>query len=420
MLTAEENERLTRVGAGTPVGELMRRYWHPIAAAGQLASSGTRPVTVLGEDLVLYRDRSGALGLVGNRCPHRSAGLLFGVPEEEGLRCAYHGWRFDETGACLEQPYEATEDPESRFREKTPVKAYPVQELGGLIWAYLGPQPAPLVPRWDLLVMDGVVRDIGWAMVPCNWLQITENSLDPVHVEWLHQYFANYVQDRLGNVSRQRTPGKHRLIGFSEFEHGIIKRRILEGETEDNEDWAVGHPHVFPNMLKSGSTKHPVFQIRVPVDDVRTLYFWYGAHPAKPGDEPSASGGPEAIPVFEVPVPGIRRDGEVEWSLVDNNSGQDMAMWFTQGPITDRSIEHLGFSDQGVILYRKQLERSLRIMEDGGDPMNTFRDPAKNVRLDLAVEEAKLAGTVGLPRGQTPSSGNVTKYSPIFNAAEAR
>jgi 5,5'-dehydrodivanillate O-demethylase oxygenase subunit len=411
MLTKEQNERLSRVAPGTPTGELMRRYWMPIAASSQLKGSGTKPIRVLGEDLVLYRDRQGTLGLLGNRCPHRRAGMVFGIPEDEGLRCAYHGWMFDETGRCLEQPYEQTEDPGSTFKDRVTIQAYPVEELGGMVFAYLGPQPAPLLPRWDLFTMD-CPKEIGWAVIPCNWLQISENSLDPVHVEWLHQYFCNYVMDHLGRPEEQREPSHHRFVDFTEFEHGIIKRRLCDDETEDVEEWAVGHPHVFPNMLKSGSVRHPVFQIRVPLDDTHTTYFWYSCHPGRT-DLPDF----DEVPFYEVPVAGLDPTGNLQWDLLDNNSGQDMVMWYTQGEITDRDQEHLGLSDKGVIMFRKQLEENLRKVEHGEDPMNTFRDPAKNQRIELAVEETKLGNSFSMDVGKR-RGGNASKYSPLFKAAE--
>ncbi len=197
MLTKEQNRQLTSVEPGTPMGELFRRYWHPVAAVSQMKERNTRNVRLLGEDLVLYKDRSGKYGLIDPYCPHRRMSMLFGIPQERGLRCAYHGWVFDETGQCIEQPYEETEDPQGNFKDKVKTKAYPVQELSGFLFAYLGRKPEPLVPRWDLYAMEGVDRDIGYAEVSCNWLQIMENSLDPVHVEWLHQNFYNYVVDQM-------------------------------------------------------------------------------------------------------------------------------------------------------------------------------------------------------------------------------
>lgn len=413
MLTKEQNEQLTRVGPGTPMGELLRRYWHPIAATSQMKDRHTMRIRILGEDLVLYKDRSGDYGLVGPQCPHRKMSMMYGIPEEHGLRCAYHGWMFDKTGRCIEQPYDDTEYPEGRFREKVRIQAYPVEEMSGFLFAYLGPKPEPLLPRWDLYVMEEVVRDIGYAVVPCNWLQIMENSLDPVHVEWLHQNFYNYVVERMGKVGRQRRRQLHEKIGFNVFEYGIVKRRVLVGETEESDDWKTGHPMVFPNMLRQGIAKRggAGFQIRVPVDDTHTAHWWYRCY-SKSADEQEQK--PEEIPFYEVPVPDLSENGEPQWGLLDNNSGQDIAAWITQGPIADRSEETLGRSDKGIILYRRLLEEQVGIMESGRDPMNVFRDPAKNVCLQLPTEESFLAGVAGYRPGQS-RTGASTKYSPILH-----
>ena len=146
MLTAEQNDRLTRVGPGTPTGELMRRYWHPIAAVAMMNDRSTKPITLLGENLILYKSKQGVFGLVDNYCPHRRMGMVYGIPTDDGIRCPYHGWMFDETGRCLEQPYEETEAPDNRFKDKVRIKAYPLQVKAGLIFAYLGPAPVPLLP----------------------------------------------------------------------------------------------------------------------------------------------------------------------------------------------------------------------------------------------------------------------------------
>ena len=183
MLSVEENKLLTQVGPGTPMGNLMRRYWQPFAAVGELDENPTKQVRLLGEDLVLFKDRSGDLGLIEPLCPHRRINLLYGVPLEHGLRCPYHGWAFDQSGACIEQPYEDEVDPESTFRDKIHTTAYPVKAAGGLIFAYLGPLPAPELPLWEPMVRANSMRDIGMSVLPCNWLQIMENSLDPVHLE---------------------------------------------------------------------------------------------------------------------------------------------------------------------------------------------------------------------------------------------
>ena len=178
---------------------------------------------------MLFRDRQGKRGLIAEQCPHRRASFLHGIPTERGIRCPYHGWEFNAQGKCLNQP----NDPDNpAFRDKVATDAYPVEELGGLLFAYLGPQPQPLLPRFDGFVTPGTIRMMGRALLPVNWLQIMENSLDPVHVEWLHQYMRNYVLRKLGKPEKQRAPSRHEKIGFDVFEYGLLKRRILEGQTE--------------------------------------------------------------------------------------------------------------------------------------------------------------------------------------------
>ncbi len=418
MLTAEQNERLTRVGPGTPMGNLMRRYWHPVAAVSQMKDNPTKAVRLLGEDLILYKDLSGKYGLVDNFCPHRRMSMLYGVPETDGLRCAYHGWMFDQSGACTEMPYEEIEDPQARFQAKVCITAYPVQEMAGLLFAYLGPQPAPLLPAWDVYTIPNVKRDVGYAELPCNWLQCQENSLDPVHVEWLHLRFVNHVLDRLGRDKLKMNHKKHKKIGFDEFEYGIIKRRVVEGGSEEDSPWKHGHPMVFPNMLRQGATGNPDyledrmtgprFQIRVPIDDTHTAHWWASAYPMEPGEQPQAA---EDIPFYIVPMPELDAEGQPNWSLLDTNSAQDLAAWVSQGPIADRTKEVLGRSDRGVILFRKQLEDNLKIVEQGGDPMNTFRDPAKNKYLWMECER----GDRGVGFTLLSRQGSATKYSPILN-----
>jgi 5,5'-dehydrodivanillate O-demethylase len=411
MLTKEQNERFTQVGPGTPMGDLLRRYWMPIATVKQLHDHPTRAVSVLGEHLVAFRDRSGKYGLIQEYCPHRNVNLLWGIPEPEGLRCPYHGWLFDNRGNCLEQPAESAD---STFKDRVKVQSYPVEELGGMLWAWLGPEPRPMVPRWEAMVKEGV-RDVGWAIVPCNWLQIMENSLDPVHVEWLHRYFSNYALERLGrdhndpSFWRMRAQKRrHVKIGFDVFEHGIVKRRILEGDNEDHPNWRIGHVICFPNMLRQD-------QIRVPLDDTHTLYWWYNVHPKHEG-EPEQR--PEDIPIYKVPLPGIDADGVPIWDVMDNNSGQDNYAWMSQGPVTPRWTEHLGESDQGIILYRRLLREQMKLVDVGQDPMNTFRDPAGNVSIHVPAETDDREFTYASQGGGAPKDGHVTtgravKYSPI-------
>ncbi|MDA1035425.1 MAG: aromatic ring-hydroxylating dioxygenase subunit alpha [Chloroflexi bacterium] len=407
MLTVEENSLLSSIDRGTPMGELLRRYWHPIAAAVQLDERPTLAVKLLGEELVLYRDRSGTLGLIDRLCPHRRVDLSYGIPEEHGLRCMYHGWMFDETGQCIEQPFEETVHPDGRFKEKVRVTGYPVEVLGGLVFAYLGPQPAPLLPRWDLFVEPDAIRQVGFSIIPCNWLQIVENALDPVHVEYLHGWYGKYILDQqaepdpaLLSASESFTK-RHLEIAFDVFEHGIVKRRLVEGGSRDDEDWVVGHPLVFPCMLRVGAAGRNTFQIRTPLDDHTTLQMYYTAFFAPPGATVPQQ---DSVPYYWQPV----YDENGEYNLESANN-QDIMAWVGQGAIADRPHEHLGVTDKGVILLRKLLKEQAQVVADGGDPMNIVRDPAKNEYITLPQEQNKYSR--GAIRTDT-FAGSAARYGP--------
>ena len=380
MLSVQDNEAIARVGKGTPTGELMRRYWHPIAPAGELDERPTKSVRLLGEDLVLYRDRSGTYGLIDRLCAHRRVDLSYGIPEEHGLRCMYHGWMYDETGQCTEQPFEETVHPDGRFKEKVRLAGYPVQELGGLLFAYLGPKPAPLLPRWAQLVLPNSVREICISELPCNWLQCQENSLDPIHNEWLHGYMGNVVRTGKHELSPGR--GKHLKIGFDVFEHGIIKRRVEEGATEEDDDWKEGHPILFPHILLVGDEVKSTLQFRVPVDDYHTYHVSYYVWGAAPGGVAPTQ---KRVPYRYVPL-----KDENDRYIVDILFNQDYMAWVTQGPLARRDLEKLGESDKGIIMYRKLLKEQAEVVADGGDPMNTFRDPVVNETIALPMEHVKF------------------------------
>ena len=388
MLTTEQNERLTRVGPGTPMGDLLRRYWHPIAPSDELNENDpTKEVRLLGEDLVLFRSTAGKLGLIEPSCPHRKANLSYGVPEPDGIRCAYHGWVFDAEGRCLDQP---SEPAGSRFKDKVRIKAYPVQELGGLIFAYMGPQPAPLLPRWDMLTWPRVRRVVEIHMVPANWLQCMENSLDPVHFEWLHRNFGGYVAKQLGKEQEswlRDTANRglhHERIGFDRFEYGVMKRRIITGETEESEWWRVGHPVLFPNVLREGTGRRHAFQYRVPIDDTHTLHLMIQVYLPQDGEE-LPDGGTTEWRYGQV----YGTDGRV---IREGIIQQDILAWTIQGPIMDRTSESLGMTDIGVIMYRRLLEEQMKVVADGGEPMNVHRDPDKNECIPLPQEISVYPG----------------------------
>src|ERR1700749_4499106 len=194
MLTAEQNEELTQVAAGTPMGELLRSYWYPVAFTRELEEFPVRPARLLGEDFAVFKTPRGRYGMLPEACPPRRASLAYGVVEADGLRCPYHGWMFGTDGSCLDQPAEREE---TNFRSRVAAQAFSVEEVGGLIWGYLGPQPAPLLPRFDVFVMDGV-RDIGWADLPCNFVQIMGKAADPTPPGGLTGGFSKFLGGHRG------------------------------------------------------------------------------------------------------------------------------------------------------------------------------------------------------------------------------
>jgi 5,5'-dehydrodivanillate O-demethylase oxygenase subunit len=372
MLTEEQNERLTRVGPGTPCGELLRRYWHPIAGASEL--SAERPkmrIRVLGEDLVLYRGDDGSYGLVAEQCSHRGASLYYGFVEGECIRCPYHGWLYDNNGKCVEQPFEPAQ---SMMRHTLRHPAYPVQKLGGFIWAYLGPEPAPLLPHWDILVWEHGTRRIEIRpQLNCNWLQAEENTADPTHTYFLHAY----TMAMKGRPEAGGGFGRPFLkYGFQPFEWGLDKAWTYGGE-QGGTWW--GNLLIFPNMLRLENAMH----WRVPIDDTHTKILRVEFTPkgrlsrGKPVEELAPGQDP---PVGFEPT-WLNEQGEYH---LNTFSSQDGMAWETQGPIFDRTKEHLGAGDTGVMLFRQMLSDEIDRVAGGEDPRGLIRDPERNHCVDLA------------------------------------
>ena len=372
MLTRDENETLTQVSRGTPCGELLRRYWHPVAVAGELSEDKPiRAVKILGEELVVYRDTSGRYGLVGEHCPHRLASLAYGRVDAAGIRCPYHGWKYDHTGKCLEQPAEPAD---SSFKDRIKHIAYPVEYLGGLLYGYLGPAPAPLLPRWDVLVWQ---RGKRWivkeSVIDCNWLQPMENSVDPSHLFWLHGDTA-HLMPRVRKYAEQHE--------FIRFEYGIQKRRTTLPLAPGDKPMRDQHPLLFPTVLRHvapwqvGAAQRHNLQIRVPVDDRQTQVFRVNF---------VASDTDLSLP--DAPVPWrytALKSGPREYKM-DMVSAQDSMAWETQGAIADRTAERLGAGDEGIIMLRKLLREQIEIVRKGGEPMGLVRDPENNRVIELDV-----------------------------------
>jgi 5,5'-dehydrodivanillate O-demethylase oxygenase subunit len=396
MTTREENERLTQIGPGTPMGELLRRYWHPVGTEAELAQEPVQRVRYFGEDLTLFRTARGEYGLIGDCCPHRCMSLEYGIPEECGLRCAYHGWLFDAQGHCLEQPFEDLSHPQNRYKDEVVIKAYPVETLAGFVWAYFGPEPRPLLPRWDVLVRADLDRAIEILTLPCNWLQCMDNSADPVHFEFLHAGFGNYQQKRRGLPSAMN-PARHVKIAFDVFKYGIYKRRLLEGEPETSDDWVVGHPILFPTILAQGSSDAPGLQIRVPIDDTHTVQILVRTQKRAPGAPPK--------PIVVKHTPLFDKNGKLAANTIPI---QDAIAWVAQGPISDRTREHLATSDRGVVLYHKLLLQEMERIAQGFDPMGVIRDKADNEPM------------IVIKREQATLTAYESRYGNSFDNIEAR
>ena len=371
--TALENEELTQVGPGTTLGNLLRRYWHPVAASIELDEEPVKALKLFGEDLVLFRDKRSKLGLLAEACAHRRASLAYGIPEERGLRCAYHGWLYDIRGACLEQP---TEPQGSTVGDRIQTTAYPVQELGGLVFAYLGSSPIPHLPRYNVLVWENSLREANGSIISCNWLQVMENLLDPLHIENLHGRYFDYVLQRKGGEQLQEfrtryAPRPLKKIGFDFFEHGMIERHSYE--TDEEHGWKTGCPLFFPaTTLLSSRNKSGSIIFVVPLDDTHT---WFLEHSARPSDRRISTGA-------SVPYTDVSGTDEMGRFLTDTAHGQDKMAVSTQGPITNRDLEHLGSSDVGIIMYRHLLLEQAALVSDGGEPLNIRRIPAKNRCID--------------------------------------
>jgi 5,5'-dehydrodivanillate O-demethylase len=379
-LSEEQNTLITQVGKGTPGGELLRRYWMPIAPAAELtAERPKRRIRILGEDLVLFRDGRGEFGLLPERCPHRHASLYFGFVEDDGLRCAYHGWKFAPDGECLEQPFEPAG---SKLKALACRTAYPVQQLAGLLFAYLGPLPAPELPRWEHLVRTDGERSINvLAIHNCNWVQIQENSHDPVHTYYLH---GRMIQET-GQEDFYKAEVAYYLRPIENYSFdlcreptwtGIRKVRVYGGDRPERES---GHPAIFPNILIVPTGLSTTVQFRVPIDDEHTYHVHLEFTPTPDGstvDQPDA-----AIPVTYMAHP-KRPDGDYDLTRFPH---QDLMAWETQGAIFNRPTELLGASDAGITMFRKLLREQIERVQAGGEPDGVIRDPALNEVITLSI-----------------------------------
>jgi len=331
----------------------------------------------MGEDLVLYKDKSGTFGLVDRHCPHRRADLSYGFVEGKGIRCNYHGWLMDETGQCIEQPYEDTVNPKNPLKARCKITAYPVRALSGLLWAYMGPAPAPELPVYEAFTWKHGFVEVVTSDIPCNWFQCQENSIDPVHFEWMHDNWSLRQAGKDGPYAPA-----HLKVAFDEFDEGFVYKRVREGQPADSAMWTVGRVFLWPFGFYLG--EH--FEWRIPVDDVTTLSVsWFYCRTPKE----QLAYEQTHIPHWHAPI--LKEDGRWIDSHIIN---QDIVAWVGQGRVADRTKEMLGASDRGISMVRNRFFEELEAVKAGREPKGIVRDPkaAALVKLPIAERKAFLEG----------------------------
>ncbi len=441
MLTAHENERLCRVEGEAPMGQMMRRHWIPAVLSEQVAERDGAPVRVrlLGEDLVAFRDTEGRLGVLGEFCTHRKASLVFGRNEECGLRCLYHGWKFDVDGNVMEMP---SEPKESGFAEKVKHKAYPTQEAGGFVWVYMGPanampsdaMPAFEAPAWAP-TPDARVS-IMKVQLPCNWAQVMEGQIDSAHSSSLHSSdmkparvtTAGATPSHWTRPSTDKNPRIQVQVTTYGMRYAAIRRPIVNaGET----DYVRITTYVAPfTALIPPNSSYNVASVIVPCDDTSCMFHFiawgYG----------DTVIGQDAWRKFCVMQPGIDVDSAFrplhrhpannylqdratmqagDFTGLPGIPNQDIAMWESMGAIADRSAERLGASDIAVIQFRRIMLDAVARFERGAGaigqthphlPQATLRSyqgivpKAENWRA-LGAEAEEVAALQGMEEDQT-------------------
>ncbi len=400
MLSVEENELLTRVGPGSPMGALMREHWTPALMSSELPSPDGPPVRVrlLGEDLVAFRATSGGIGLLAHSCPHRRASLFFGRNEEDGLRCVYHGWKYDTEGRCVDMP---SEPPESGYKEKIRATAYPVRERNGVVWAYMGPrrEPPPLPDIEPNMLPEGQ-WSVWCVMRGCNWMQALEGDIDTAHLGFLHLGAVSPEEVTPGTSDYYTVADRCPRYEVAETEYGTMYGAYRPAE-EESYYWRIAQ-FLFPfyTMIPTGRLGLQVLvRAWVPLDDHHTM-FWVMAGPTsrstgatvrtskdgqpfmgtagQPRYEPNGSGWLDRWRLATNASNDYLLDREVQRSMsftgIDGILLQDQAITESMGPVSEREGEHLGSSDAMVIRTRRRLMQAARDLREGVVPA-TVDDP---------------------------------------------
>jgi phenylpropionate dioxygenase-like ring-hydroxylating dioxygenase large terminal subunit len=357
---------LTQVGPGTPCGEYLRRFWQPVAFARDLASAPLR-VRILGEDLVVFRDRAGRVGMLHLHCAHRGTSLEFGIPVERGIRCCYHGWVYDIDGRCLETPGEPVG---SRFRERVWQGAYPTHELAGLVFAYMGPPDRrPSFPMYDSYDVPGYrLMPAAQFTLPCNWLQVKDNSMDPVHTAFLHALSSGYqFTEAFGAVPE---------IDWKLTDAGMVylaTRRVGDLVWVRVCDFMPPNVHQFTREIEDASAVKPasrpvIIRWAVPNDDTHTTNFELAQV------DPAWGLAPE-----QVAKPGFGQSDDRPYAERQRHPA-DFDAQSSQRTIAVHALEHLGSADRGVIMLRRILRDGIRAVARGGAPFGTRWPEGKAIR----------------------------------------
>ena len=408
MLKPEDNERLTRIGPGTPGGEMMRRYWQPAALSSELPEKDGAPVRVrlLGEDLVAFRDTEGKVGLVDAFCPHRRAPMFFGRNEDCGLRCVYHGWKFDRHGDCADMPSEPADTP---LKAKVKMKAYPVHEAGGVIWAWMGPKdkmPAP--PDYEWMRAPPTHRIVSKTFQHCNYLQGLEGGLDTAHSSFAHN---NNIAAK--NQTRQLDTAPTLDVEVTDYGYSYISIRRVGGDRK----YVRVYQYMMPAQQARGAyaaldgTRRDIPEIDghiwVPVDDETThVYNWAYAYdssfPISPEhgearEHYAGRGQVDLIPgTFKLKANASNDyfiDRQVQktktFTGIPGVNTQDFALQEGMGPICDRSKEFLGTSDKAIVTMRRLMLEATNDVERGLLPRGAESKAVGDVRpYDNIIDES--------------------------------
>lgn len=391
MISQEQNDLITRVGPGAPAGQLLRRYWQPVALTDELA--GERPVKavkLMGQDFVLFRDEAGVLGMLDRDCPHRGADLAFGRLEDGGIRCPFHGWLFDARGNCLETPAEPAG---SKLCSRIKQAAYPVCERSGIVFAYIGEGEPPAFPAFDCFVAPDTHTFAFKGLIECNWLQALEVGIDPAHASYLHRFFEDedtsesYGKQFRGASADSKMPITKVLreydrpdISVEGTDYGMRLKALRQ--LHDNSTHVRITNVVFPQaFVIPMSEEMTISQWHVPVDDYNC--YWFAIFTSFTGPVNKQQMREQRLELYELPGYTSRKNKRNNYGYSEQEQksetytgmGMDINVhdqWAieSQGPIQNRTREHLGTTDKGIVFYRRMLVAAIESTQRGeGAPL---------------------------------------------------